>query len=281
MSPVINPLVIDPSIPPVDGPCDWPLDVTCVPAWAETPPNVQVAATEWATFILWALTGRQYGGCQYTVRPCGPTCGMLQRYLTWPVNAASASGAGYPWMIPWIDNGLWRNCGCAGGCSCAPRCQVALPGSVATVDEVRVDGVVLDPSAYRLDSVGTQPMLVRIDGECWPECQDLDLPLTEPGTFAVTFTAGKAVPVAGQIAAGKLAGEFAKACVGAECALPQQLASLSRNGVEVTVVDPTLLLENGLTGIADVDLFIRSVNPTGRRTRTRVLSPDIRRPRFV
>ena len=143
-----------------------------------------------------------------------------------------------------------------------------------------VNGVVLDPDAYRLDD---GIILVRTDGgECFPRCQNLDADDTEDNTWSVTVQPGEAVPYIGSIAAGKLACEFAKLCVGdADCALPEQLISLSRNGVEVQVADPNLFLENGLTGIQEVDLFIRSVNPNKLMNRPRIYSPDIRQPRQV
>lgn len=273
--PVIN--FIDPdAIPevPGEGPCDWPLDVTCVANWADYSPEVRAAATEWATYILWALSGRQYGTCTVTVRPCGPKCSGPMGYVTYPVNASGAVGGGSPWMIPWIDNGLWRNCGCTGGCSCEAACQVALPGPVAAVVAVTVDGLVIDPAAYRMDYVRGIPVLVRTDGLCWPDCQDMNAGLTEEGSFGITFRQGIAVPQAGRLAAGQLAGEFAKGCTGGECSLPQQLSSLSRNGVEVSIVDPNLILDQGFTGIANVDLWIRAVNPAAKAQRSRVYSLD-------
>lgn len=276
--PVIDP--VSGSAPP-DGPCGWAVDTTCVPGWDALPAGIRVAATDWATYILWALSGRQFGACSVTVRPCGPTCGNNFGYLTFPVNSGGSAGGMGPWMVPWIDNGLWRNCGCAGGCSCSARCEVALPGPVVTIDEVQVDGITLPVDAYRLDHVRSIPVLVRIDGECWPECQDMDAGIDEPGSFAITYQRGTAVPHAGTLAAGQLAGEFAKACQGGDCVLPQQLASLTRNGVEVQVVDPASLLEDGLTGIANVDLWIRAVNPARRPMRSRVMSPDIPGPRWA
>lgn len=279
--PVINFVVPSPAIPTEEGPCNWPVELDCAPDWATYPPGVQSAAAAWATYILWSLTGRRYGPCSITIRPCGPKCLGPNGYLTFPVNSGSTSSAGMPWMIPWIDNGVWRNCGCAGGCTCSATCEVALPGPVAFIDEVTIDGVVLDPSAYRLDSLRGIPVLVRTDGGCWPDCQDMDADVTEVGSFAITYQRGTLVPRAGQIAAGLLAAEFAKACVGQDCALPQQLSSLSRNGVEVTVVDPATLVDNGLTGIANVDLWIRAVNPTAKAQRSRVYSSDFRGPRFT
>lgn len=278
--PVINEIAEEPS-PLEEGPCNWPLDTTCVADWASVPPNTQVDAEAWATQILWALTGRQYGSCARTIRPCGPQCGMFSGYVTFPVLAGGGLGAGLTWMTPWVDNGVWRNCGCTGGCSCRARCEVPLPGPVASVDQVLIDGVVLSPTAYRLDVYRGDTILVRTDGECWPECQDMDADVGDVGSFAITYQRGIAVPRAGQIAAGKLAGEFARACAGQACSLPQQLSSLTRNGVQVEVVDPATFLDNGLTGVADVDLWIRSVNPARKAQRSRVYSSDARGVRVV
>jgi hypothetical protein len=102
----------------------------------------------------------------------------------------------------------------------------------------------------------------------------------EVGSFVITYQPGRPLPVAGQIAAGEFACEIAKACVGADCALPQQMASLSRNGVDIEVVDPTTVAEEGLTGLPNVDLWIRSVNPARRAQRSRVASVDTYRGRF-
>lgn len=279
--PVIEPVAPGVVFPIEEGPCTWPVDLSCVADWDTFPPAAQSAAIAWATYILWALTGRRYGPCSIVIRPCGPRCAGPNGYMTFPVNAGGSYGAMGPWMVPWIDNGVWRNCGCAGGCSCSATCEVALPGPVAAIDEVSVDGVILPSTSYRLDVVRGIHVLVRIDGECWPECQDMDADVGETGSFAITYQRGIPVPRAGQIAAGYLAGEFAKACQGQDCALPQQLASLSRNGVEVTVVDPSTFLENGLTGIANVDLWVRAVNPARKAQPSRVLSSDFRGPRFM
>lgn len=277
--PVINPVAPAAVISPDEGPCSWTIDTACCPDWETLPPAAQSNGIAWATYILWALTGRRYGPCSVTVRPCGPKCQGFGGYMTWPVGSPGLSGAGGPWMTPFIDNGIWRNCVCAGGCSCEAACQVLLQGPVAVVDEVMVDGLILDPSAYRLDN---GVILVRTDGECWPDCQDMSLANDAVGAFAVTYQRGTAVPRAGQIAAGELACEFAKACAGnGECQLPGQLASLSRNGVDVQMVDPSTFLDDGLTGLPNVDLWIRAVNPRRLASRPRVRSGDVRTPRFV
>ncbi|MHA4774760.1 hypothetical protein L1085_009680 [Streptomyces sp. MSC1_001] len=265
---------------PVPGPCQWPIDTTCCPDWDGYSTEVKARATTFATSILDALTGHQFAQCPVNYRPCGPRCAGGGGYVAWPVGTPGVAGGGGPWMIPYVDAGVWRNCGCTGGCSCAARCEVPFPTSVASVASVAIDGVELDPTAYRLDSWRGRPMLVRIDGDCWPQCQDMDAAAGEVGAFVITYSPGRPLPVAGQIAAGEYACEIAKACVGADCALPQQVASMTRNGVDLQIVDPVLVAEDGLTGLANVDLWIRSVNPARRAQRSRVASVDTYRGRF-
>lgn len=259
------------------APCDWTINTACDPAWDTYTPEVQESATAWAMGILDALTGRQFDQCPVVVRPCGRRCGYYGGYLTYPVDSAQASGLGAPWMTPYISGGVWRNCSCAGPCACRARHEAYLDGPVAEIVEVKVDGLVIDPAAYRLDNGS---ILVRTDGEGWPECQDLNLSDDEQDTFSVQYRPGAPLPPIGQYAAGELASQFAKACsADASCILPQQLQSLSRNGVQVEVVDPNLLMENGLTGFPNVDLFIKAVNPQRLARRSRVLSPDLHPPR--
>lgn len=278
------PVINGPSLAPEPAPgavCAWQLDTSCCPDWETAyTPEVRATAAAWATEILDALTGRQFAQCPVKLRPCGRRCGLWGGYLVFPVGEPAMSGVGNPWMIPYTDAaGVWRNCGCAGFCRCRATCEAYLPYGVASIETVMVDGVILDPSSYRLDE---GRILVRTDGECWPECQDMDKADTEEGTWSVVVRPGSPLPASAAIAAGKLACEFAKACSGsADCALPQELVSLSRNGVEVQVADPQLLLDAGLTGVHEADLFIRAYNPYRLRSRPVVLSPDIPSTRQV
>lgn len=261
--------------------CDWTLDTGCCADWESYPPEVQDRASVWAVSILDALTGRRFQQCPTTVRPCGPSCRGWSGYMTFPVGSPSAVGAWGAWMIPFVDgSGTWRNCACPGACSCEARHQILLPTPAAAVTEVMVDGVVLTPDVdYRVDS---GRWLVRLDGEPWPQCQDMELANNAPGAFAVTYNPGEELPAAGSIAAGELACQFAKLCTGAEdCQLPGQMARLTRLGVQVEMVDPTTFLQDGLTGLPGVDLWVRSVNPGRLTQRARVFSPDVKRARFV
>jgi hypothetical protein len=266
--PVIN-LAAD--VIPDEAPCNWPIITECCPDWDSLPSDVRVNATAWATEILWALTGRRFGTCQVTVRPCGSSCGH-GGWFTWPVDGDGYSGGVGGILTPYNYGGTWFNCACPGACSCKARCEVVLADPVESIVSVVVDGITLDPSAYRVDNGS---ILVRTDGECWPRCQDLNLSnTTDVGTFFVTYNRGVPVPVGGQLAAGLLACDFAKSCTSG-CKLPGNLSTLSRQGVEITMVDPTEALGQGLTGISSVDLWIRSVNPYQLASRPRVRSLDV------
>src|SRR5687768_1217416 len=99
---------------PMPGPCAWTLDTTCCTGWDDFTPEVQARATDLATFILDALTGRQFSQCPVNYRPCGPKCVGGGGYMTWPVSLGTVGGGTMPWMIPYVDGGLWRNCACPG-----------------------------------------------------------------------------------------------------------------------------------------------------------------------
>lgn len=267
----------------------WPADTTCVSdwdAWEVEPdpesedPEVQAGtplysdaqkarAVSLAGQALRMLTAFRVGGCPVTVRPAARRC----RDLTW--RTYPVSGGSTPWQ-PVDLGGRWLNIGCghAGDCGCGALSEVRLWGPASSVTEVKVDGAVLDPSAYRLDPGGR---LVRLDGEAWPLCQNLAAPDTEEGTWAVTYTPGAAVDGLGAYAAGVLAGEFVRACAGGECALPTNVQQIARNGVTMTL--GMGVFPDGKTGIREVDLYVERWNPYGHKTPPMVYSPDLARPR--
>lgn len=261
--------------------CGWTVDTTCCADWDTFTPEVQAAASTLAVALLDRLTAYSFGQCPVTVRPCSPKCAGFTGYRTWPVGAPGSNGSGQPWIIPYVDNGVWRNCGCAGPCSCEARCQIPLRIPVASIVEVTIDGAILDADAYRVDRVpGRGAFLVRQDGDCWPSCQDMNV-AEGVGVFTVEYIPGFPLPADAPYYAGLLACQFAKSCVGGDCVLPNQLQSLTRDGVDLQVVDPSTLPENILTGIAEVDRWVRSVNPANLRTRPRVLSLDQREHRIM
>jgi hypothetical protein len=252
------------------GSCGWDINVTCCTAfWNTLTPDEQAVATSYATIALWARTGRQYGTCPITVRPCGRYCnddGIGGWY--WSAGA---------WM-PYVLDGLWYNCACPGACSCEPRCRVYLPGPVASVISVTVDGVLIDPATYRVDNEG---WLIRTGaGNCWPERQDYDVD-SGPGSFIVVYERGTQPPAALLAGAGTLACEYAKACRNVACRLPAYIVSLSRQGTDFQAADPITLLENGFTGLWEVDGLIRDLNPYQLAGRPRLRYPGDDFPRMT
>lgn len=254
------------------GPCAWTIEFNeCCECWDALDPGAQQRALNYATTVLWAATGKQFGECEHTVRPCGKSCaeqGWMGLYWN--------DGLFSPWL-PYVFNGQWRNCFCGTGCgSCEPDCQVYLPGPVSAIEEVTVDGFLVDPSAYRVDD---NKWLVRTDGDCWPKSQDFSvdagLGVFNDNTMTVTYTRGVPVPAALLDAAATLACEFAKACAGQACRLPGRLSTIARQGVQLTFQNIDVLIGSMFTGIAEVDQIIKAYNPYGLARPMRLWSPDM------
>lgn len=255
-------------------PCDWQLSTDSCPDWANATADQKTFATRIASELLWRLSGRRFGLCPATVRPCRSSCQQRGLAGWWPPGSDVA-------FYPVLSGGVWLNavCGtCRSDCSCSALCEIALPGPVDSVTEVRVDGQLVDPALY---AVHDHRILVRRDDECWPDCQDLAAAPDEPGAFAVSYVQGIEVPPGGQYAAGVYACELIKAWTGGSCRLPKRIQSLTREGVTLTFLDPMEFLDKGKTGIPEVDQWIAAVNPNRLSQPSRVYSPDLMPPRTV
>lgn len=262
-------------------PCDWPVDYSACGGGlpeplASLPASGVATFEEMAATYLWDWTGRKYGQCEVTLRPCRQDC-WEGRSTFWGGSGGPLRG-GLP-FTPALIRGQWYNLGCGtcgDNCGCGSTQALRLPGPIASVGEVQIDGTVLDPAAYRVDN---GRFLVRQDGALWPTCQDMNLMLGQPDTWGVTYTKGYAVPKGGQVAAGLLANELAKAaCNDKTCGLPRRVQSITRQGVTVAVLDAFDDIDEGHTGIWLIDSWVASV--VRRPRRMRVLSPDRRPPRY-
>lgn len=101
-----------------------------------------------------------------------------------------------------------------------------------------------------------------------------------PRHVQVTYWYGSSVPIAGRMAARQLAMEFARLWSGdAECALPDRVTSVSRQGMSFTILDNQDFIAELRTGVYAVDLFLKTVNPDSARRKSKVFSPDIPRGR--
>lgn len=243
----------------------WPIDRGCLPALPTVPvlpddPTEQEQAAhdtaqaaydaalerrnraeDLAVHVLWALSGRQFGAYEVTVRP-------------------GLSGGGFVWSRM---SGHWGEvpCGCPPGvCRVSDARVVHLPGPVHpdgddTPIVVTVAGVALPDGQYTVEG----DRLFRVGG-VWPR-QDLGRPLGDPGTWSVTYHQGVAAPDVVAPLVGALAREFLAACdEPSECRLPSTLTQLSRQGV-THVFDPARILSAGFTGLTEVDRWLAAVNP--------------------
>lgn len=272
-SEIVTVVDITPGVVPT-GPCGpWPVNWS-VCNLTGVNPAVTGAAVAAATEVLWSLTGRRFGECQLTIRPCRRECSGMDSGFT------AGGWAGGWWEYgtfprPLFFNGVWYNItcgGCTGTCSCSMISEAILPGPVSSIVQVKVDGVTLDSSAYRVDDYYK---LIRTDGQMWPICNNLNLNDTEVGTWSVTVQFGEAVPTLGEIAMGELACQFARLLSGNEdCKLPKPIQQLVRQGVTLNFLDPNEVFSSGKIGLYMSDLFISTMNPSGLSARPAVYDID-------
>lgn len=245
------------------GPCQlWTPTWTCDIGLLS--PAVTGAALRAATEVLNAKTAFQFDNCQLTLRPCRRECASSDGYWEWGTTPR-----------PYMWNGVWYNaaCGtCGDNCSCVALQEVVLPRPVNQIIEVKVDGVPLVTTAYRVDDWSR---LVRLDGNLWPYCNDLTQADTEVGTWSVTATFGAALPELGSMAVGELAAEFARALAcDDDCRLPPHVQAITRQGIDIQMLDPNALFAEGRIGLYFSDMFISSFNPHGLVERARVYNLD-------
>lgn len=252
-----------------EKPCGW------VPAFTECEGGASAfldsltdqdreAVTDMAVEFLWRWTGKQFGVCEWVVRPCLSRCGG-QRPGTYWGRGPFPGGDTYAFPLEYV-------CGqCLGRaeCDCLGGDAFRLPGPVVAVSEIIEDGSVLPSSAYTVSGNA----VVRQDGRNWYRCQDVEDAPDAPGTWQVTYSRGIEVPVGGQIAAGLLADQFARALCGAsDCSLPQRVQTVTRQGVTVGVLDSFEDVTEGRTGIWLIDSWIASV--MAPRARSSVITPE-------
>jgi hypothetical protein len=247
-------------------PCSWEpvecgeLPVTGTPEYE----NLRLPAAE----VLWKLSGRQYGCCVMTIRPCRDDCGDIC------LPSAGAWDSATQWL-PVLSGGQWYNIACRrcrGRCSCPAVPEIRIPGPVCEVMEVVIGGDVVPTGSYRVDDL---EWLVRTDGGTWPTCQAMAPALTEPNTFGVKEMRGEPLPPGGQRALGELMSELYKACKNDKtCCLPRGVQTIAKQGLSLNVLQPLEFLDKGKTGLYWTDLWLSAVNPLARREGARVTSPD-------
>jgi len=236
----------------------WSPDTSVAGAgWGDLSTEVQDAALQWSVSVLWALSGRQFELHAHRVAPY-----IAPRQPSAYAERTRGLGLGVNYRAGYARQSV----------GCSTRAFRA-PWPVHAVTQVQLDGVTLDPTDWHLDPDGT---LVRTDGAGWPIGQDVFAP-----RWLVDYVIGIEPSAGANAAAGRYAGEFARAFKGAACNLPVRARSIARTGLTIELPDPAELTENGRTGSPQVDAWLASVNPGGLAEGPTVHSPDLAVHRFL
>lgn len=234
--------------------------------WADvqkvcTPPaldvSLQAPFCQAVSELMWMLSGRQFGTATIKARPVGQ-CGH-------------GVAGGYPY---WYGGVYWSGYGPSGPCSCGAYRYVHLgQAPIVSVTKVEIDGVTLDPAAYKVDEWN---YLVRVDGDPWPSCNDLAAASDAKGVFEVTWVYGVPVPQAGLTSAALLACRLAPDLnMNAACAPPGNASTVAAEGVTIQLNNSSII-EEGRTGIALVDFWLGGVNPDGFKAGSGFFDPGAR-----
>jgi len=256
-------------------PCSWPVDRTVLPSLptiSDPPEDGQQAAydaalafqfgmEDLAVNILWQLTGRQFGICETTVRPCANERQPTDLYLT-----VGQYFGGYSNVV--LDGGLFGllGCGCGSGqCNLSGPSAVHLAGPVVPPTQaypvtvtIHRDGAQVE-LVQGVDFAVEGDVLYRTQNRPWPY-QNYARPMGEQGTWLVTYWRGTPPPYAAGRFVGILTAELMKASDGDKCRLPKSVTRVSRQGASFDL-DPTELYATGKTGIPEIDTWLAAVNP--------------------
>lgn len=224
---------------------DW-ANLTNPPTDADIETAINIASD-----LLYEATWRRFpGDCTDVVRPCSRA--VAERYGYQPA-WTSWSGDAWPW-----DWGC--SCNRSTDCGCSTVSEITLPrGPVTSITHVKEDGVTVASSLYRVDDFRHLVRLPDADGthRSWGCCQQLDLPVTEEGTFEVAYRYGVGPPPGGVTAAALLAGQIALLLtpgMADKCKLPSQARTVARFG---QTLDLSALGKIAF-GIPLVDAFIET-----------------------
>jgi hypothetical protein len=221
-------------------------------------------ACQTASYLLWAMSGRKFTGT--TIVTERYTCVLRNNRMgpSTKTNSPVLFG-GDVFNIPSGDYDEYSELTSDG---LSPDARIRLRGRPVTkiIAMRNKTGLILDPSSYYLVDHSTIHVTA---GTPWTPCN------TE-----ITYEYGAPVPVSGKMAARTMALEFAKLWAGDDdCALPQRITSVSRQGISYTILDNQEFIDELRTGLYAVDLFLKTTNPDNARRKAKVFTPDVPRAR--
>ena len=219
--------------------------------WEDSPYAEE--AVKSASYILWAMSGRKYTGIKTVTERYVRFVPLINtRMLQQEAILNSRVNRALQLVEPWVS----------------PETRIRLRGQpVREVKTVRAtNGDIMSPDKYYLVDHST--------------IQFFQGALIVPADIEITYTYGSEPPVMGRMVAKRLATEFLKLWNGhSDCALPERVTSITRQGVSYTLLDSQDFLEQMRLGIYEIDLFLKTVNPNKAQKRSKVFSPDVSRAR--
>lgn len=134
---------------------------------------------------------------------------------------------------------------------------------VRRIIEVVERGQVLPEGSY---SLRERAFIRKRNGMYWS--------MSPRDELEVTYEYGALPPRMGVDEAIKLADQFMLYEQGSDdCILPDNVTSVERQGVSITVLDPSEIIQSGYTGIRSVDMFIKAYNPDQARRKSKIYIP--------
>ena len=210
-------------------------------------------AVKAASYIMWALSGRKYSGVTTVTERYVRFAPLINtRLIQEAAILNSRVNKALSIVEPWVS----------------AETRIRLRGQpVQEINTVRnIGGGIVSPDSYYVVDHST--------------LQFSEGALIVPADIEVTYTYGAQPPVLGKMAARRVAIEFVKLWEGdTDCALPQRVTSVTRQGVTYTVLDSQDFLAEMRMGIYEIDLFLKAVNPNKAQKRSKVFSPDIPKAR--
>ena len=210
-------------------------------------------AVKAASYIMWALSGRKYTSTNTVTERYVRFAPLINtRLIQEAAIINSRVNKALAIVEPWVS----------------AETRIRLRGQpVQEVVTVRnVNGGIVAPDSYYLVDHST--------------LQFAEGALIVPADIEVSYTYGAQPPTLGKMAARRIAQEFVKLWEGDEdCALPQRVTSVTRQGITYTVLDQQDFLQEMRLGIYEIDLFLKTTNPNKAQKRSKVFSPDIPKAR--
>jgi hypothetical protein len=220
-----------------------------------TTPELIEEALEFASFVVWRLSGMLYAPVQLITEAYDTRLSLCMSSQIYPIFLQ-----GSPYNIA-----ACSQCACS---NCGVFHRTRLRGyPIRGVYDVWADGIKLADNEYVV--LDNSVLGLTTSKYCNVRC------------LVVRYAYGTGVPPGGRAAVAKLADQLLLSARGEDCDLPARVTSVSRQGVSWTLLDPQDFIDQGRTGIYEIDMLLHALNPSHALARPRVFSPDLPRASVI